>query len=159
MKREESVERIDWLLRRVMRGLHPPKSECADDLDITLGEMHCLREVHRLGEPAMGELAQRLYLQPSTATGLVDKLVAKGLLERREDENDRRVVRVAHTAEGRRRGEKHRRAHRARLLESLATLDDPELEQIAAALDRLQRAVSETHGEPEGKACREGGAT
>jgi DNA-binding MarR family transcriptional regulator len=159
MSREETAERIDWLLRRLMKGLHPSRSECPDDLDITLGQLHCLREVRRLGAPAMGELAKRLQLQPSTATGLVDGLVAKGLLERKEDEEDRRIVRVVHTAEGRRRSEQHRRVHRRRRLESLATLDDEELAQIEAALARLQRAVSETHGPDETDGCREGETT
>ena len=49
MKREETAERIGWLLRQVMRGLHPARPECEDDPDITLGQLHCLCEVRRLG--------------------------------------------------------------------------------------------------------------
>ncbi|MGI9863075.1 MarR family winged helix-turn-helix transcriptional regulator [Moorella naiadis] len=40
----------------------------------------------------MGELQRRLLLAPGTVTGLVDGLVAEGLVRRWRDENDRRLV-------------------------------------------------------------------
>src|SRR5690348_7367953 len=48
------------------------------------------------------ELAQTLGTGLGTVTGIVDRLVAQGLVTRREDPNDRRIRRVELTDAGRR---------------------------------------------------------
>ncbi|WP_309093513.1 MarR family transcriptional regulator [Streptomyces sp.] len=50
----------------------------------------------------MRRLAQRLKCEPSNVTGIVDRLEARGLVERQPDPADRRVKVAAATAEGRR---------------------------------------------------------
>ncbi|MEM6488700.1 MAG: MarR family transcriptional regulator [Pseudomonadota bacterium] len=47
------------------------------------------------------ELADRLKLSPSAVTPLVDRLEIAGLVRRQRDQNDRRVVHVALTEQGR----------------------------------------------------------
>jgi len=56
--------------------------------------------VSRLGEASMGEIQRELGLASSTITGLVDTLSGRGLIERRFDANDRRVVYVRPTPAG-----------------------------------------------------------
>ncbi len=63
--------------------------------------------------PSMGELAGKLYVDPSTVTFLVDKLEDRGLVERRASERDRRVKAVVLTEDGKRL--------RARLVEIVTT--------------------------------------
>jgi DNA-binding MarR family transcriptional regulator len=50
----------------------------------------------------MRRLAQKLKCEPSNVTGIVDRLEARGLVERRPDPSDRRVKLAAATEEGRR---------------------------------------------------------
>lgn len=50
---------------------------------------------------SMRSLAQRMHCDPSNITGIVDRLEAKGLVERAVDPKDRRVTRVAPTRSGR----------------------------------------------------------
>src|SRR5436190_8455917 len=60
-----------------------------------------VRALYALREPlSMRELAERLYLDPSNLTALVDRLEELGLVERRADADDRRVKRLVIT-EGR----------------------------------------------------------
>ena len=49
---------------------------------------------------AMHEIARRLACDNSNVTGIVDRLEARGLAERRADQRDRRVKHVLATAEG-----------------------------------------------------------
>ncbi|MFF7866546.1 MarR family winged helix-turn-helix transcriptional regulator [Streptomyces qaidamensis] len=49
----------------------------------------------------MRRLARQLKCEPSNVTGIVDRLEARGLVERRPDPGDRRVKVAAATAEGR----------------------------------------------------------
>ncbi|QES41445.1 MarR family transcriptional regulator [Streptomyces venezuelae] len=48
----------------------------------------------------MRRIAQKLKCEPSNITGIVDRLAARGLVERRPDAADRRVKLAAPTAEG-----------------------------------------------------------
>ncbi|MBT2366226.1 MarR family transcriptional regulator [Streptomyces sp. ISL-10] len=49
----------------------------------------------------MRRIAQKLKCEPSNITGIVDRLEARGLVERRPDPGDRRVKLAAATQEGR----------------------------------------------------------
>jgi DNA-binding MarR family transcriptional regulator len=64
----------------------------------------------------MGELAKAEQVRPPTMTRLIDGLVADGLAKRGPDPSDRRLVRIAATAKGRRLLE----AARARRVQALA---------------------------------------
>jgi DNA-binding MarR family transcriptional regulator len=48
----------------------------------------------------MSELAEMRYLTPAAATGIVDKLVHLGMVERSFDEHDRRLVLLSLTERG-----------------------------------------------------------
>ena len=52
----------------------------------------------------MRRIAQSLKCEPSNVTGIVDRLEARGLVERRPDPADRRVKLAAPTEEGRAHG-------------------------------------------------------
>ena len=64
---------------------------------------HRMRSMlHRKPGLTMGELSQALSVPLYTATRMVDSLVATGLADRLSDPDDRRVVRVTLTEDGRR---------------------------------------------------------
>ena len=74
-----------------------------------------------------------------TATKVVEKLHAAGLVDRIGDPTDRRVSLVSATPEGVRLLEDHRAHKTAWLSTRLAELDDDEVGRLAAALDVLER--------------------
>lgn len=69
--------------------------------------------LHMLGDTAMTmrELAETIGLEPSNLTGIVDRLEARGLVERQSSPDDRRIKKVSLTRAG--------LAMRKRLLEHL----------------------------------------
>ncbi len=98
--------------------------------------LHALDRAPAHGAP-MGELADEVGVTVPTTTGLVGRLARDGLVERRAHPQDRRVVLVALTSEGR---DVLRRAG-AYLAEVLGTLlaDVPEAERdaLAGAFERV----------------------
>lgn len=48
----------------------------------------------------MSKLGQKLFLEKSTMTGVIDKMEADGLVERKTVESDRRALRIYLTAKG-----------------------------------------------------------
>jgi DNA-binding MarR family transcriptional regulator len=79
----------------------------------------------------IGELAERLQIRHHSAVGLVDRLVAQGLLAREPATDDRRQVYVLLTSQGEARLEQLSIAHK----EELRRLGP----QLSALLERLNR--------------------
>ena len=97
------------------------------------------------GPMPMGGLAEALDVSQASATGIVDRMEQRGLVERRRIDDDRRVVRVALTDEGRRLiagMAAERREHLAAMLE---TLTDAELEGFLLGTRALHRARARLH--------------
>lgn len=68
-------------------------------LDLTLPQYRILGFLSE-GEAASSRLAERMAVSPPSITAVVDGLVAKGLVERRADPNDRRRLPLALTPQG-----------------------------------------------------------
>ncbi|WP_053202855.1 MarR family winged helix-turn-helix transcriptional regulator [Jiangella muralis] len=72
------------------------------ELDLSISQFRCLIMLGRHAEALpINELADRLDLTLATAGRNVDRLVAHGLVERREDPQDRRVRLVSLSGAGR----------------------------------------------------------
>jgi DNA-binding MarR family transcriptional regulator len=107
-------------------------------------EFDVLSALRRSGEPfelTAGELAALTHVTSGTMTSRLDRLEARGFVDRRADPSDGRLVRVRLTAEGRDRVD----AAFAALLDSerqlLRALDDPTLTALADALRNLLLAA------------------
>jgi DNA-binding MarR family transcriptional regulator len=117
-----------------------------------------LREEHDLSLPAydvllrlarapgralrMTDLAERVMLSPSGLTRLVDRLVSRGLVERRDDPEDGRVALASLTDQGLRLVRRAARTHLRGIREHFTgRLDEGQLKQVAAGLE----AVSGPH--------------
>ncbi|MEC3994072.1 MarR family transcriptional regulator [Actinacidiphila sp. DG2A-62] len=86
----------------------------------------------------MRQIAQRLKCEPSNVTGIVDRLEAQGLAERRADPADRRVKLAAATPVGRATAE-HLRASLDFAREPLACLSEADRTTLR---DLLRRMIS-----------------
>ena len=90
-----------------------------------------LATIDRRGPLTLGELAEAERVQPPTITAAVGRLEHQGLVQRRREPNDRRVVRVRVTADG------------AELLDQARSRKSAYLEQRLASLSARERATLE----------------
>jgi DNA-binding MarR family transcriptional regulator len=116
-------------------------AEVADE--VTLTQYRSLVVLASRGPQSVAELAEAVAVTPPTASRLCGRLVRKGLVSRREDRRDRRLVRLVLTGAGRGLVDAvtaRRRIEIARLLESV-----PEQAQRAMveALGQLAGAAGE----------------
>ncbi|HSK93178.1 MAG TPA: MarR family transcriptional regulator [Candidatus Angelobacter sp.] len=112
------------------------------ELNLTLAQLRTLYLVTAAGPMRMSEVADRLGTAPSTTTGVVDGLVALGLLERGEDAGDRRHVVVRTTHAARERLEDFHELGRGRLRELLERFESREaLAEVEHAIDLLTDAA------------------
>jgi DNA-binding MarR family transcriptional regulator len=95
----------------------------------------------------VGELARQLNVTISSASGLVDRLVAAGLAERERGTADRRLVVCRLSDQGRRELEAFLQLGRLRLERVLARLSAQELLVVQQALDLLIAAARDAIAE------------
>ncbi|MFD0309620.1 MarR family winged helix-turn-helix transcriptional regulator [Streptomyces sp. NPDC127119] len=94
-----TLEVVD-LIGTVVARYHEEYEEAAAEHALT-GAQARLLSLLSLEPLPMRRLAQKLKCEPSNVTGIVDRLEARGLAERRPDPSDRRVKLAAVTEEGR----------------------------------------------------------
>ena len=93
---ERTLEAFEAFQQRLM-SVHAPEFAA---LDLTMAQAKLLYVVTAAGELTMSEIAHRLGVTISTASGAVDHLVGLGLVGRSDDPANRRQVRVSVTELG-----------------------------------------------------------
>lgn len=105
---------------------------------VTRSQAWVLAYLSRSDGMAQSELAAQLDLGKVALGGLIDRLEAAGLVERRPDADDRRVKRIFLTAAGRRVVNKMRKISGPTNAEILAGIDPDEVRAAARTLRRIK---------------------
>jgi DNA-binding MarR family transcriptional regulator len=118
------------------------------ELDLTLTQLKALHILDAPGtEETLKSLAERLELSLPAVSRAVENLHQRGLVERHEDQADRRMKRVTATDAGRHATSTLHDARLSALKEFSATLTHPQRRRLAAALAPVL-------ARPEVAACR-----
>jgi DNA-binding MarR family transcriptional regulator len=125
----------------IMRKLFGGRLVVSKAWELTVPQLRALSTVAEQPGCTMGALARDLGIRVNAATGLADRLVHQGLLEREADPDDRRLVRLRLTESGRRARETCRRERRRRVEKALRHLSAAERDRIVGALLLLRRAL------------------
>ena len=87
MEIEKYLRKVDYIIRKKGR-------EILNDFNITVPQFTALQILIGEGDLTIGELSQKMTLACSTITDLIDRMEKSGLVVRKKDEKDKRVVRV-----------------------------------------------------------------
>jgi len=107
---------------------------------VSLVHINVLSVLDLDGPLPMRSLAEALDVSQASATGIVDRMEQRGLIERRRDDEDRRVIRVALREDGRRLIEGVAAERRERLHVLLNELTDDELDGFLKGTRALREA-------------------
>jgi DNA-binding MarR family transcriptional regulator len=110
---------------------------------LSLVHLHVLTILEADGSLPMGRLADALDVSVASATGIVDRMAQRGLVERRQDPDDRRVVIVHLTEAGAtvfRDLATERRRHLSALLDRMT---ERELKAFLVGLRAMRRVRTE----------------
>ena len=147
---DDQSSELRELLRRVMRGLWARRRPTAELLELVsgdppLGRRHValLAQIGTEGERSVGELARELDLSLPAASKLTRELEDHGLVERREDPEDRRRTVVTLNPETAKRVRTWLERRSKPLEQALATLDPKEREAFLKGLRALGDALME----------------
>lgn len=135
----ELAERLRLAMGRLVRRT---RQEAVGG-EATPSMLSALTAVVALGVPTLGELAAAERVTAPTATKIVARLEEAALVLREQDADDRRVVRVRLTADGRRFVERTRARADAYMARRLRTLSDEERARLAEAVPVLERLLEQ----------------
>jgi len=99
-ERERLLDEIGALEIRLLAGGLPEETSSLLDYDLTVQQLRAFAFIFATGQTPINKLADALGIRPNVATGIVQRLVDRSLIERQEDPEDRRVRILTVTEQG-----------------------------------------------------------
>ncbi|MEK6719084.1 MAG: MarR family transcriptional regulator [Chloroflexota bacterium] len=109
---------------------------------VSMTQVHILWLLGHHGELPMSRLAELLDVSVSNATGLIDRMEERGLVERVRVADDRRVVLVRPASGGRQMLEEVEGLRRGQMRSVLTHLDAAAQERVRGAFSDLREAIA-----------------
>lgn len=118
--------------------------EDANKKGFTVPQLSLIYELHHEPNLTLQELANRLGLAKSTTSGLIDRMVSRGIVTRETPENNRRVVYLALTPDFCTQNQNllSARDYIISDLFKFRTITDPEADEIINALNKMLSLLS-----------------
>ncbi len=110
--------------------------------NLTVPQFAILNHATPEGVP-LSEISARMLCDNSNLTGIVDRLIAKGLVERRPDPQDRRVSLICLTLAGAEKLRNIRPRHHESVSRRMRALSAEEVQQLRDLLHTLYRGLQE----------------
>ena len=114
------------------------RQTAAERFSLSFEQFHLLRHIHR-GLDSNSGLSAALHISRPATSQVVDVLVAKGLIERSPNDQDRRFVRLLLTPSGKALIEAVYDENRNWMMERWSALQPDELTSLIQAFDALQK--------------------
>ncbi|MEU3047289.1 MULTISPECIES: MarR family winged helix-turn-helix transcriptional regulator [unclassified Streptomyces] len=134
-------------LQRLGAALEKEFRAFAAERDLELGEVDLLTTLQRSGPPyqlTAGAFRKAAMVTSGAITNRIDRMEAKGLVERVRDAGDRRTVQVRLTARGHEVTLAYVGAHLANEARLLEALGEEDSEELAGLLRRLLVSLGDT---------------
>lgn len=113
---------------------------------ITGQQLAALRAVSENPRITLSELSSRMYIHNSTISGIVDRLERRGYLVRHRDEQDRRVIYLRISTEGKQIVKKAPMYGLALLIQNLDRLPSSEVHRLWGAIHTILNAMKIQEG-------------
>jgi len=133
----EFAEQLGELMPEVMRGFTRRETSNLIKSKITMAQFFVLNHLFKQQESMMKDIARFLNVTTAAATGIVDRLVKYGYIQRIFDAADRRIIRIKLTPRGAELVKKVNLEKKKRVMEVFGRLSDPEREQYLTILSRI----------------------
>ncbi|HVE40342.1 MAG TPA: MarR family transcriptional regulator [Planctomycetota bacterium] len=142
-----NAEKLDLLLHRFLSGFFAIPARQPASGAITFAQMRVLWTLDNNGDTATpSEIAERLGITSSTATGLVERLAEGGYIQRSHSTEDRRQVLLRLRPKGRRMMAGFRRLRQSRLQKLMTQLGRGDVDRMTDALETLNEIVTRWKG-------------
>lgn len=135
--RDEAVSGTMQSLRRIIKSLQDYSQIVSRHFRITGPQLWVLKTIYQKGSLSLGGLSREMFINPSTVTGVVDRLEKRNYVLRVRNEKDRRVVKVQLTPQGNRLAKRTPNPIQGKMIYGLRKLRKDELFSIYKSVRRL----------------------
>jgi len=150
MVNKELIGEMIELQRRVDRDRRRYELDAWMRLNLSIGQLKSLFFISNRSATSLGKLAAALGVTPTNTTGIVNRLLKRGLITRTENPDDRRILLLRTTPYGEELLAELRQNRRERMDELFNRLTDEEALNVRQALKSMVKAI-ETHSEEQNK--------
>jgi DNA-binding MarR family transcriptional regulator len=134
---DTAISGIMQSLRRIVKAIQDYSHEVSGKFGVTGPQLWALKTISREGSLPLGELSKKMYLDPSTISGVIDRLENKGYVTRDRNQEDRRVVKVQLTPTGQSLVEKAPNPAQGKMIHGLRRLSKYEVSAIYQSVEKL----------------------
>ncbi|MBU1339685.1 MAG: MarR family transcriptional regulator [Acidobacteria bacterium] len=139
---ENTVKDIVWSLRRISQLIYQDSRKMANQFGITAPQSYVLKTLYQSEESLSSvNLSHQLGVTPSNITGIIDRLEEKGLLKRKQKENDRRTMLIELSVTGKEMSSTLPDVVELKLINGLKDLKSTEIFGIYSALQKIIETV------------------
>jgi len=124
-------------IRRIFQVLTEKSRKVESETSLIGSQLWVMKLLGETSPMRVSDLARRTYLHPATMVGLLDRLEAKGLVKRTRSEEDRRVVHVDLTEQGRETVKNSPEVVQNLLVSGLEAHTDQKLKKISEGLGEI----------------------
>lgn len=139
---EDFASEVRRLLRQIVKSNQGYEDACVTFFGITSSQGGALLALPLKKTLRMNELSNGVGVDKSTMTRMVDQLVEKGLVFRKVDEGDRRLVHIGLTEQGQQLNTKLAKALKGFYRDSLCEIREDERAAIIRNLVMLNGAIA-----------------
>jgi len=128
-------------IRRVFQVVNEYSKKAERETGLTGPQLWAIKVIAESAPIKVSDLARRLYLHPATVVGILDRLEKRGLVARTRSQEDRRVVDIDLTGQGRDLVLKSPEVAQGLLVKGLETLPVRNLDKISDSLKQLVKLL------------------
>jgi DNA-binding MarR family transcriptional regulator len=132
-------------LPRIFEAIRDYSKNVSAKFGVTGPQLRVLETIAQDGSLPLGELSRKMYLHPSTISGVIDRLEDKRYVARVRDSNtgDRRIINVQLTLKGKRLVSKAPNPIQGKMLYGLRKLKKGELNIIHQSVQKLVKIIED----------------
>lgn len=140
MSREKTFEYLIDFLPMIHKLMHKAISKGGQS-KYTPHQMRLLYNVDSEGCKPMKHYSKKLLISKPNMSSLVSKMVDNELIEREEDDSDRRIIKIKISDKGAIALEEHRHDIKEKVLNKLSVLNDEDIEALNKSFKTIQKIM------------------
>lgn len=139
------VEDVGNMVRKLVRMFQLFERDQIKVHGFTTTQCYTLLEIDKAGSMTMNELSDRMNLNSSTMTRILDTLVRDGYIQRQKSAEDRRLVLVSLSETGKASAEKLNSSVNAYYKKVMGSIPEGKLDDILQSTDLLVHAFEKSN--------------
>jgi DNA-binding MarR family transcriptional regulator len=154
-KGEANAQRLMQAFYRVARSRHTLFQDLLASYDVTLHQFHLLLYMKASGKTRVTDLSDMMLVSKPTASRMINTLCDKGMLKKRADNRDHRLVLLVLTPKGERIVEEMQARQRELLSRVLGKMPAAEMNAFMETMEKIESELAVLSRQEAGREGRE----